>query len=196
MILKHLVLPAIVLALVVFGVLGSSTSSAQDTEKLAKPIFIQAQAMGQVQQLGRNFSVDIRIERFSSAADQKVLLEAFQTKKNEGLVNALSRMSSKGRMSVTGTLGFEIHYAREWPMPGGGRRIRVVTDRPINFAEAWTDSRSSDYSLSGAEIILSADRKNNSGTLYPAAELKMNKEGQIELELYRNEWKLVNVRRR
>ena len=53
-----------------------------------------------------------------------------------------------------------------------------------------------DYSLSGAEIILSPDEKKNSGTLLPACKFKIDKENQLQLELLQNEWKLVNVRKR
>jgi len=46
------------------------------------------------------------------------------------------------------------------------------------------------------EIIMSPDKKKNSGTLAPACQLKMNKENQLELELLQNPWKLVNIMKR
>jgi hypothetical protein len=58
-------------------------------QKLAKPINIQAQTMGTSTQLGRNFGVTVIINEFSPPADQKILLEAFQQKGNEGLVKIL-----------------------------------------------------------------------------------------------------------
>jgi hypothetical protein len=173
-----------------------SKSSAQNGRKLPKSIMIQAQAMGTNQQMGRSFSVNIYIDEFSTPEDQKALLEAFSQSKNEGLVNALSKMKSKGRMAITGTLGYDVNYIREFKMPDGGTKYRLVTDRPIRFGEAWSDSRSMDYSLSGAEIILSADGKKNSGTLLPAAQFKLDKENHLEIELFQNEWKLVNIRKR
>ena len=152
--------------------------------------------MGQAQQLGQSFSVNLIIEEFSTADDQKVLIDAFNAKSNEGLVNALSKMKSKGRMAITGTLGYDVNYIRKFDLPDGSTKIRMVTDRPITFGEAWTDSRSSDYNLSGVEIILSADKKKNSGTLAPACKFKIDKENQLQLELLQNEWKLVDVRQR
>jgi hypothetical protein len=173
----------------------SRSSAAQDV-KLPKAIHIQAQAMGEQQQLGQSFAVNLIIEEFSDADDQKALVEAFNKKKNEGLVNALSKMKSKGRMGITGTLGYEVAYARQFPQPDGSTKIRLVTNRPIAFGEAWSDSRSMDYSLSGVEVILNADEKKNSGSLAPLCQLKLNKEGHLELELYQNMWKLVDVRKR
>jgi hypothetical protein len=152
--------------------------------------------MGQATQLGRTFSVNLIIEEFSTTEDQKALIEAFNQKSNEGLVNALSKMKSKGRMSITGTLGYDVNYIKKFDMPDGSTKIRLVTNRPITFGEAWSDSRSMDYSLSGAEIILSPDQKKNSGTLLPACKLKIDKENQLQLELLQNEWKLVDVRQR
>jgi len=81
-------------------------------------------------------------------------------------------------------------------MPDGGTRLRLVTNRLLRFGEVWADSRSSDYDLSGMEVILSKDRKHNSGTLFPAAQLKLNKDNKMELELYQNPWKLVNIQLR
>ena len=173
--------------------LASPSSSAQ---KLPKSITIQAQAMGQSTQLGRTFSVTLIIEEFSTPADQQALLAAFNEKKNEGLVNALNKMHTKGRMSITGTLGYDVAYIRQWKQPDGSIKYRLVTNRPITFGEAWSDSRSMDYSLSGVEVIMYPDKKKNTGTLLPAVQLKMNKENQLELETFQNPWKLVNIMKR
>jgi hypothetical protein len=180
------------LSLTMFG----GGSAAQNGTKLPKRIYIQAQAMGTSTQLGRNFSVTAIIEELSSREDQKILLEAFQTKGNEGLVNALSKMPSKGRLAITGTLGGDLAYIRKFQMPDGSTRYRMVTNRLLRFGEVWADTRSSDYELSGMEVILSKDNKNNSGTLLPAAKLKLDKEKHLEIELYQNPWKLVNVQLR
>lgn len=190
---KRAIVAAVALTLITATLLTSRNSSAQ---KLPKPFMIQATAMGQGSQLGRMISIDLRIEEFSTTDDQKALLEAFTEKGNEGLVNALSKMHSKGRMAITGTLGYDVNYIKKFDMPDGSTKIRLVTDRPITFGEAWSSSRSMDYNLSGAEVILHPDNKKNSGMLAPACQFKMNKENQIELELLQNEWKLVNVKKR
>jgi hypothetical protein len=173
--------------------LTNTTSSAQ---KLPKKIYIQAQAMGTSTQLGRNANITLIIEELSSDAERAGLMEAFQQKGNEGLVNALSKMKSKGRMSVTGTLGYDIAYAKYFPQPDGTSVLRIVTDRPLRFGEVWADTRSADYELSGVEIVVGKDKKKATGTLYPAARLKMNKKNQLELELFQNPWKLVNIMKR
>lgn len=182
-----------VAGVVSFMMLTSLSGSAQ---KLPKSIYIQGQAMGQSTQMGRTFNVTLIIQEFSPPEDQKGLLEAFGQKGNEGLVNALDKMHSKGRMSITGTLGYDVSYIRQWKQPDGSTKYRLVTNRPITFGEAWGDTRSSEYSISGVEIVLYPDKKKNQGTLYPLVKLKMNKQNQLELETYQNPWKLVNIMKR
>ena len=192
---RNAILIAAGMSLICLVLLSNSRTFAQGT-KLPKPIFIQGTARGQAQQLGRMFSFNLSINELSTAEDQKALLEAFNAKGNEGLVNALSKMPSKGRISITGTLGYDVNYIRRFKQPDGTTKIRLVTDRPITFGEAWSDSRSSDYNLSGMEIILAADEKKNSGTLLPACQFKIDKDNQLQIEAFQNPWSLVNVQRR
>ena len=183
------------MSLICLVLLPNSRTLAQGT-KLSKPIVIQGTARGQAQQLGRMFSFNLWINELSTPEDQKALLEAFNAKGNEGLVNALSKMPSKGRISITGTLGYDVNYIRRFKQPDGTTKIRLVTDRPITFGEAWSDSRSSDYNLSGLEIILSPDKKKNSGTLLPACQFKIDKDNQLQIEAFQNPWTLMNIQRR
>lgn len=171
-------------------------SQSAEAQKLPKKITIQAQAMGTQTQMGRNFSLTAIINELSPASDQKILLEAFQAKGNEGLVNALEKMRSKGRLAITGTLGGDLAYIRRFDMPDGTVRIRMITNRLLRFGEVWSDSRSTDYQLSAVEITFSKDRKHNKGTLLPAAQLKLDKKGQIEIETFQFPWNLVNIQLR
>ena len=152
----------------------------------------QATAMGQGPQMGRLFSVNIIIESYSTPEDQKVLIEAFNQGRNEGLVNALSKMPSKGRIAITGTLGYDINYVRVFQTPTG-RKIRIVTDRPLRFGELWRDDRSTDYSLSVLELDISDVKGQSGGTLLPACKFYISKEGELTVETYQNPWKLTNV---
>jgi hypothetical protein len=165
-------------------------------QKLPKKIYIQAQAMGTSTQMGRSASVTLIIEEVTTDEERAGLIEAFQQKGNEGLVNALSKMHSKGRMSVTGTLGYDVAYVKVFKQPDGSTVLRMVTDRPLLFGEVWASTRSQDYRLSAVEIIISKDKKKKTGTLYPACQLKLNKENVVELELYQNPFNLVNIMKR
>jgi hypothetical protein len=151
----------------------------------------EARAMGEGVQMGQSFGVTINIREFSTPEDQKILIEAFNAKGMKGLMNAVGKMPAKGRIAITGTLGFNVNYIRVFETPTG-RRIRLVTDRPITFGEAWTDSRSQEYSLSAVDLEVGPDGK-GTGTLLPACQLKMSKQNELEVEAFRNPWRLVDV---
>ena len=100
---------------------------------------IQGTAMGQLTAAGKTFHVTVNIESYSTPEDQKMLIDAFASGGHDALVNTLSKMKSKGRVAITGTLGYQIAYIRSMPSENG-RTIRLVTDRPIKFAEAHASS--------------------------------------------------------
>ena len=155
---------------------------------------IQAVAMGQDTQLGRHANVTIIIYEYSTDEDQKNLLGAFQASGMHGLYDAICKMKSHGHIAITGTLGYDLNYIKLFETPDG-RKIRAVTDRPIRFGEAWNDTRSMDYALSAFEIVLSPEKGKSSGMLFPAMELKVNKEtNQIEIESFKFPWKLMDIR--
>lgn len=193
---RNFLIAAVAMVAVQFLIVGSSAQSGGPGTNGTKdkPVHVQAQAFGQAQQLGRTYGVDLIIEEYSTQEDQQALLGAFKEKGNEGLVNALSKMKTKGRMAITGTLGYDVTYIKAFAQPDGSTKLRIVTNRPLRFGEAWSDSRSSDYNLSGVELILNNDEKKNTGTLFPAVKFKVNKEGELQLELFQNPWRLANVR--
>jgi len=154
---------------------------------------IQATMQGEGTQLGRRTDVKIIIYEYSTDDDQKALQEAFQAAGSQGLFNALTKMKAKGHMAITGTLGFDVNFIREFQVPEG-RKIRLVTDRPIRFGEAWHQTRSTDYNLSACDVILTKEKGKSTGTILPALELKLDpKTGQIVVEAYKNPWRLLNI---
>jgi hypothetical protein len=50
------------------------------------------------------------------------------------LSNVLSKMKSKSRLAITGTVSYEVNYIRSFQTPTG-RKIRLVTNRPITISE-------------------------------------------------------------
>ncbi len=154
---------------------------------------IDATAFGTSTQLGRNFGVKIIIYEFLSPEDRDILVQAFQQGQNDGLVNALEKMRSVGRITIPGTLGFDLSYIREILTPTG-RTIRFVTNRKIAFGEAYWSTQTKSFNLTAGEINLNDNDKSKSdGVLFPAAQLIVNKEGELQFELNQNAWKLTNI---
>jgi hypothetical protein len=154
---------------------------------------IDATAMGTSTQLGKNISVKVTIYDFSTPEDRQILIDAFKKGQNKGLVNALTRMKAVGRIAVTGTLGYDLSYISLVPTDTG-RKIRFVTNRQLRFGEVYSNSQTTAYNLTAGEITINdADKDKSAGVLYPAAQLVINKEGQLEFQLNKNPWKLVNI---
>jgi hypothetical protein len=154
---------------------------------------IDATAMGTSTQMGKDVNVKVIIYEFSTDEDRQILIDAFKKGQNQGLVNALTKMKSVGRIAITGTVGYDLSFIRLIPTPTG-RKIRFVTNRLLRFGEAYYDSQSTAYNLTAGEFDLNDSDKNKStGVLFPAAQLVINKEGQLDIELRKNPWKLVNI---
>jgi hypothetical protein len=158
-----------------------------------RPETIEASAMGTGTQLGAVVGVTLNIYDFSTPADKQVLVQAFEKGQNQGLATALSRMRAVGHVEITGTLGYDCSYIAMIPTPTG-RKIRFVTNRQIRFGEAWTDSQTMSFNLTAGEFDLNAsDKSKDTGMLFPAAQLIIDKQGQLQLDLNQNAWKLVDV---
>jgi hypothetical protein len=154
---------------------------------------IDATAMGTSTQLGKVVSVKVTIYEYSEEEDRQILIEAFTKGQNEGLVNALTKMKSVGRIAITGTIGYDLSFIRLVPTPTG-RKIRFVTNRLLRFGEAYYNTQTTAFNLTAGEIdINDSDKDKSGGVLYPAAQLVINKEGQLEFQLNQNAWKLVNI---
>jgi hypothetical protein len=154
---------------------------------------IDATAFGSSTQLGRNFGVKLIIYEFSSPEDRDILVQAFQQGQNDGLVNALEKMKSVGRIQIPGTIGYDVSFIREILTPTG-RTIRFVTNRKIAFGESYWSTQTKSFNLTAGEIKLNdKDKDKSDGVLFPAAQLIVNKEGELQWELNQNAWKLTNI---
>ena len=154
---------------------------------------IEAQAWGTGTQMGQSIGVTLNIYEFSTPADRVNLVQAFEKGQNQGLTNALSKMKAVGHVEITGTLGYDCSYIRMTPTPTG-RKIVFVTNRQIRFGEAFTDSQSQSFSLTAGVFELNAqDKSKSTGMLYPQAQLILDKEGQLQLDLAQNPWRLSDV---
>jgi hypothetical protein len=178
-------------AIVCVLLLSGIHSVAQDEQALHE--VYQAQAMGQNTQAGQTFNVTVHIDEYSTPEERQILIDAFNTGGSKGLYNALDKMSSRGHIAITGTLGYDIKFARKIPADEGFKLI-VVTNRPINFREAWISGRSMDYNLSYLEMTLNKETGKGTGTLIPAALFKIDKKsGEVTIEAFRNPWSLTNI---
>jgi hypothetical protein len=154
---------------------------------------LEATAFGTGTQLGANIGVTLNIYEFSTPADRQILIQAYEKGQNQGLVNALQRMKAVGHVEITGTLGNDCSFIRMIPTPTG-RKIVFLTNRQIRFGEAFFDTQSQSFNLTAGIIeINDQDKSKSTGVLYPAAQLVLDKQGELQWDLNQNAWKLVDV---
>jgi hypothetical protein len=164
--------------------------NSQDDKKIET---IDATAMGTSTQSGQKVGIKVIISQYSTEEDRAVLVDAFKKGQNQGLVDALSKMKPVGRIAITGTVGSDLAYIR-LIKTDTGRKIRFATNRLIRFGEAYRNSPTTAYNLTVGEFDLNdSDKDKSTGVLYPASQLIINKEGQLEFQLNKNPWKLVGI---
>jgi hypothetical protein len=184
---KHLNL--VIECLLVLGLLLSASKvSSKDKNET-----IEATAMGTGTQLGADIGVTLNIYEFSTPEDRQVLVQAYEKGQNQGLVDALQKMKAVGHIEITGTVGNDCAYIR-MIQTATGRKIVFVTNRRIRFGEAYLDTQSQAFDLTAGMIeINDQDKKKSTGVLYPAAQLVIDKQGELQWDLRANAWKLVDI---
>ncbi len=172
------------------AVAGTFPAFAQDKDKCET---IDASARGTSTQMGKLVPVKVRICSFSTPEDRQLLINAFLQGQSQGLAKALEKMKPAGRISLPGTTGYDIAFARVIPTPTG-RKIRFVTNRKIAFGEAYRNTQSQAFSLTAGEFDLNdQDKDKSTGVLFPATQFVINADGELQLELNQNPWKLTNI---
>jgi hypothetical protein len=179
--------------------LGDIPAAAPPQEgELPLPLRLSAFAvnMSTVQRPGSTAVMDIRITRWSTAAERERLVKTAVEKGSDALLRELQRMPDHGRMSIpawTGPdphnarLGWELHYAFMTPLEDGGYRIGIATDRYIGFWEARNQPRTIDYPFTLIEIRLDRSGK-GVGKMAVATKIEFDKKkNQMVLENYASE---------
>ena len=124
----------------------------------------------------RTNTLDIVIERWSSPEEAANFKAVLVEKGEDKLLSALQRTRPRcGFVRTSTSLGWDIFFARETPLPDGGRKIVLASDRPVAMWEARNAGRSMDYQFSLAEIRLPKEGKGQ-GKAIPYAQLTFNKD--------------------
>jgi len=180
------------ISLLIFGLMLLAAFPAISGKRV-KDETLEASAMGTGNQMGQVIGISVEIYEYSTPDQKQLLMDAFGKGQNQGLVNALTKMHAVGHISITGTLGYDLAFVRMIPTPTG-RKIRFVTNRQLRFGEVWADSQSTSFNLTAGEFELDdTDKSKSTGVLYPECQLAIDKQGQLQIQLTQNAWKLVDV---
>jgi hypothetical protein len=136
---------------------------------------------------GRAGTLDIVIERWSPPEEIANLKAILIEKGDDKLLSALQKIKPRcGYIRTSTSLGWDLYAAVERPLPDGGRKIVLVSNRPMSFWELRANSRSTDYQFTVAEIRLDKEGGlKGEGKLAEAVKVKYNEDTKtVELENY------------
>jgi len=87
----------------------------------------------------------INITKWNSQAERDELFGVLKQKGPDALLQQLRRAKSVGTLRTPNSIGYDLRLALEEPGKEGGRRVLVVTDRPVGFNEATARPLSIEY---------------------------------------------------
>jgi hypothetical protein len=175
------------LCLCLAGVSGRAPAQEEKpkSEKFSALAYLPSGAGRAMVGAGATANIDLYIESYTSDSEAKELADALLAG-SDVLLKALEKAESKGRITLTGRVGFyELKLIRS-RQTKTGRRIYALGDRPIGFLEAYTAARSTDYPFG----ILMLDLENKKGkekgegVLVYAAKVKVLDGNKLDIENY------------
>ncbi len=135
----------------------------------------------------------LHVDRYSPKEEVERLAGLLKEKGQDAVIDTMQDMKQKGWLRIGGSLGYHVAMIRIFPAPGGGRVIRAVTDRPIQFIESMRGLRSRDYPFGIVELKLDSEGKGE-GVLIAAASAEVTKEGALEVKSYGTQpFRILNV---
>lgn len=132
---------------------------------------------------GGTFQITMNVERWTSVEERKRLLTVFKEGGSEALMKELRKQKAGYIVppAFSRWPSWEVDVASSIPQADGGRIVRLFTERPIAFGEAYYNTRSKDYEFGIVELRLDAKGEGQGATI-PAAKLTLNESGEIEVE--------------
>ena len=178
---------ALFLALICISFAAPRVTAQEANEKFSALAYLPSGAGPRMAGAGSTFNVDIYIERYSSDEEAKILANALREGGSEAVQDALEKMKSIGKITLTGRVGFyDLKFIRSHAN-GEGRRIYALTDRPISGLEMYYSGRSTDYDFGIMQLDVKPTKKNKEkgeGALIYAAKLKVIDGNKLEVETY------------
>src|SRR4030095_8949921 len=169
--------------------LGLVLSSAQPiVGQVTLPIRMRAFYVNMSNNLtGANGILQITLDQWSSAQERATLLQTVP-KGQDDLVRALQKRPVKGRINIPGwqgpdpqnyRLGWDLRYAWHDPLPDGGERIVIATDRQMSFREITNNPRTTDYPFLLIQIHLTKDGTKGEGKMAAFTQIRYDKKKNV-----------------
>ncbi|HWZ85433.1 MAG TPA: hypothetical protein VN032_04480 [Thermoanaerobaculia bacterium] len=165
-------------------VLGLLISLAVPAAEGPKPIAVYTAWALNMLGGGGGTNVTIGIYRWSSDAERIALTDVLKTEGNAQMVADLSQLPQVGYIYTQGTLAYALYYAYQTPLPDGGKRIVMATNRPLTFGGAIAPGTRQKYDLGILEMHFSKDGKAEGKIIVQGMASIDKKTGKVEINNY------------
>jgi hypothetical protein len=127
----------------------------------------------------------LTVQADSWTSDSEILEYAriLKEKGQDELLKVLWKAKTVGWIRIGSDLGHQVSIIRSIADKDGGRIIRVLTDRTIQFSEAMRDTRSSDYPFGIIELKIDKEG-NGEGVLIAAASIAFDEQNVLQVKNY------------
>lgn len=169
------------------GQAAANLTKPSEREKFSALAYLPSGAGRAMIGAGARANVDIYINSYSTDEEAKSLAGALIDGGPDALHKALEKTESKGKITLSGRVGFyDLKLIRSRPTETG-RRIYAVGDRPVGFLEAYYSGRSRDYEFGILQLDVKPNKKGReegAGALIYAAKIKLLDGNRIDVENY------------
>ena len=165
-------------------ILGFLISLAAPAAEGPKPIVVYTAWALNMLGGGGGTNVTIGIYRWSSDAERIALTDVLRTEGNAQMVADLSQLPQVGYIYTQGTLAYALYYAYETPLPGGGKKIVMATNRPLSFGGAVSPGAQQKYDLGILEMHFDKDGKAEGKIIVQGMASIDKKTGKVEVNNY------------
>jgi hypothetical protein len=126
---------------------------------------------------GGTFQITMNVDEWTSAEERERLLVVFKEGGSEALMKELRKMTAGHIVppAFARWPSWEIDVASSIPQRDGGRIVRLFTERPIAFGEAY-------HNTAGPSVPSPPHDGKGEGATIPAARLSLDEEGRIVIE--------------
>jgi hypothetical protein len=116
--------------------------------------------------------VNLHVTRWTPDDEHERLLSTLREKGQEAFLRELTRVKPVGWIATPTSLRYNFYYARARADEEGGRRIMLISDRPMQIWERTSGSPSRDYPFTVIELRLDEEGRGE-GTLAQMVQLQL-----------------------
>lgn len=116
--------------------------------------------------------VNIHITRWTGDEENMRLLEILRDEGQDAFLRAIDDVKSVGWIATPTSLRYDFYYARYTSTRNGGRRIILITDRPMQIWERLSGSLTQNYPFTVVQLDVD-EHGEGEGTLAQLAQLRL-----------------------